>query len=401
MDPSTRRRTGGVLQALLLLSLAAHCCALGGLRLAVVGDFGSKDAGELAVSNLTQGWDTPSKLDAVISLGDNAYFFGLASEIQERIPPYYGWAITTDTATNRFWPCPGNHDWGGLCNDPKGLDPYLAYFKALSSKPNPRVYEHIIGELHFFMLDSHCSEPLGVTVTSQQAAWLKAALAASTAPFKIVAFHHPPFSSFRGYQPNMDWPFAEWGADLVMAGHDHIYERLDNPRKVPGKDGFPYFVNGAGGQALYTFSNPQPASAFKYKSDFGAQLLTTKYRPFASGAYYDLDLAFYSAGGGLNGGTLQECYRITKLIGTGITPTTTYTAACPAVTAQSDYSLLTNKLAPAFAPSPLQKWRYFNAGKKALSVKSWTALAYDDSAWSVGASPLGYGAANDSAVPGL
>jgi hypothetical protein len=150
----------------------------------------------------------------------------------------------------------------------------------------------------------------------------------------------------------------------------------------------------AGGQALYTFSNPQPASAFKYKSDFGAQLLTTKYRPFASGAYYDLDLAFYSAGGGLNGGTLQECYRITKLIGTGITPTTTYTAACPAVTAQSDYSLLTNKLAPAFAPSPLQKWRYFNAGKKALSVKSWTALAYDDSAWSVGASPLGYGAAN-------
>jgi hypothetical protein len=62
MDPSTRRRTGGVLQALLLLSLAAHCCALGGLRLAVVGDFGSKDAGELAVSNLTQGWDTPSKL---------------------------------------------------------------------------------------------------------------------------------------------------------------------------------------------------------------------------------------------------------------------------------------------------------------------------------------------------
>ena len=41
-------------------------------------------------------------------------------------------------------------------------------------------------------------------------------------------------------------PFETWGADAVMAGHDHIYERLSNPRAITGKAGFPYTVNGLG-----------------------------------------------------------------------------------------------------------------------------------------------------------
>ena len=48
----------------------------------------------------------------------------------------------------------------------------------------------------------------------------------------------------------MQWPFQAWGADAVLAGHVHNYERLD-------KNGLPYFVNGSGGNSLYgyTFSN--------------------------------------------------------------------------------------------------------------------------------------------------
>jgi hypothetical protein len=117
-------------------------------------------------------------------------------------------------------------------------------------------------------------------------------------------------------------------------------------------------------------------------------------RPFATGAYYDLDISFYSAGSGTTGGTLQDCYRVTRLVSAGAATTTSYAPGCPALTATSDYSLFTNELAPAFAPSPLQKWKYFDAGKKSLSVKTWPTLPYDDSAWAVGASPLGYGAGN-------
>ena len=52
-------------------------------------------------------------------------------------------------------------------------------------------------------------------------------LAASTAPWKIVYMHHPPYSSSQhGSTPGMQWPFENWGASLVLTGHDHTYERI-------------------------------------------------------------------------------------------------------------------------------------------------------------------------------
>ena len=64
----------------------------------------------------------------------------------------------------------------------------------------------------------------------------------------------------------MQWPFATWGADAVLAGHDHTYERLT-------VDNIPYFVNGLGGRSLYPFNNPLPESELRYNADFGAMLV--------------------------------------------------------------------------------------------------------------------------------
>ena len=77
-----------------------------------------------------------------------------------------------------------------------------------------------------------------------QGTWLKNALAASTTPWQIVYFHHAAYTSTsRGNSTYMQWPFAQWGADAVISGHDHDYERLSI-------NGIPYFVDGLGGSSL-------------------------------------------------------------------------------------------------------------------------------------------------------
>ena len=83
------------------------------------------------------------------------------------------------------------------------------------------------GPVHFFALDSDENEPDGVGSSSVQAAWLKRGLAGSTSNWNIVYFHHAPYSSgMHGSTTWMQWPFAAWGAQAVLTGHDHTYERL-------------------------------------------------------------------------------------------------------------------------------------------------------------------------------
>ena len=65
----------------------------------------------------------------------------------------------------------------------------------------------------------------------------------------------------------MSWPFRKWGADVVLAGHDHTYERLT-------VDGIPYFVNGLGGASRYDFPGPAlPETQFRYNGEYGAMLV--------------------------------------------------------------------------------------------------------------------------------
>ena len=80
--------------------------------------------------------------------------------------------------------------------------------------------------------------------------------------------HHPPFSSSVN---GSDWRWSSgriqsWGASAVVAGHDHTYERIM-------RDGFTYFVNGAGGYPLYPFGPPVAGSTVRFNADYGAMLV--------------------------------------------------------------------------------------------------------------------------------
>ncbi len=238
------------------------------VRLAVIGDYGVGGAAEAEVAALVASWSP----DFIITTGDNNYSQGSAATIDQNIGQYYHSYIYPyaggygDGATaNRFFPAMGNHDWFTYTL-PSNPPPYLGYFQLPG---NERYYSFAWGPLELFCLDSDGHEPDGYGVNSSQAHWLQAALAGSTAPWKLVYMHHPPYSSGpHGSTSALQWPYAAWGASAVLAGHDHDYERIE-------RDGLPYFVDGAGGAGLYDF-NPQAivaGSQVRYNAEHGAMLI--------------------------------------------------------------------------------------------------------------------------------
>lgn len=239
---------------------------------ATIGDFGDGTAKEAAVATLIAGWNP----DHVVTLGDNNYEDGAAGTIDAHIGQFYHAFISPYTGRygagsptgNRFWPALGNHDW--QCSG--CATPYLNYF---TLPGNERYYTTTLGPVDLFVLDSDSHEPDGISSTSRQATWLKNALASSPAPWKIVAFHHSPYTSgvTDGPTAALRWPFAAWGADWVFSGHEHNYERL--AKSDPNTTGpiIPYTVNGLGGcdGCLYPFGPPVAGSLVRFTGQYGAQ----------------------------------------------------------------------------------------------------------------------------------
>jgi hypothetical protein len=119
------------------------------VRLAVIGDYGTASKKEEAVANLVKSWNP----DFIITVGDNNYPDGTALTIDPNIGQYYHDFIFpyngiygSGSATNRFFPSLGNHDWRAT-----GALPYLNYF---TLPGNERYYDFIWGPVHLFALDS-------------------------------------------------------------------------------------------------------------------------------------------------------------------------------------------------------------------------------------------------------
>jgi tartrate-resistant acid phosphatase type 5 len=232
------------------------------VRFAVIGDYGGGGQPEADVAGLVGSW----QVDFIITVGDNNYPDGAADTIDQNVGQFYHAYISpynggfgSGAEQNLFFPTLGNHDW----NTDKA-QPYLDYF---TLPGNERYYDFTRGAVHFFALDSDSREPDGMNRSSAQAAWLQAQLAASTSPWNVVYLHHAPYSSGRhGPTDWAQWPYKEWGADVILAGHDHTYERLL-------VDGLPYFVNGLGGGSKYAFLMIEDGSQFRYNDDYGAMLV--------------------------------------------------------------------------------------------------------------------------------
>jgi hypothetical protein len=231
---------------------------------AVIGDFGEAGQPASDVAALVHSWAP----EFITTVGDNNYMDGSAATIDENIGQYYHDFIApyagkfgTGATQNRFFPSLGNHDWRAT-----DLRPHLDYF-ALPG--NERYYSVSWGPVDLFVVDSDPHEPDGVHSDSTQAQWLKAELAAADGPWKIVVMHHPPYSSgSHGSEPDMQWPYEEWGATAVLAGHDHHYERIE-------KGGLLYFINGLGGfHERYPVKSVLEDSKLRFNDDWGAMRIS-------------------------------------------------------------------------------------------------------------------------------
>lgn len=258
-----RRKQLGLRSALVLLLLAWTCTGHA-QRFAAIGDYGFAGNPERDVALLVKSWDP----DFIITLGDNNYDSGDSSTIDQNIGQYYHSYIGNyrgrygpSASTNRFFPSLGNHDYYT-----RNGEAYRDYF---TLPGNGRYYEFVRGDVHFFALNSDPAEPDGITAASVQAQWLRARLAASSSRWNVVYLHHAPYSSgAHGNTPDLQWPFREWGASAVLAGHDHHYERLL-------VDELPYVVNGLGGRSIYRVAVQRlPQSQTTFNGDFGAMLIT-------------------------------------------------------------------------------------------------------------------------------
>ncbi len=241
-------------------------------RLALISDFGTLQQSEADVMNLVKGWNTQVPLDAIITSGDNDQVNG--DDYVNRVGNYYDEFIYgRGSATQRFLPVPGNHDWG-YNSGRWDLVPYEAFFTIPdaaqgSTSGNERYYNYKIGDVEVFMLDSDPYEPDGTSSTSPQALWAKNAIEHSTAAWQIVSFHHAAYSSSSAHYSStwMQWPFQAWGADLVVSGHNHVYERVN-------VDGLRFVTNGVGGwDGLNGFGTVVAGSEVRYNAQNGAILL--------------------------------------------------------------------------------------------------------------------------------
>ncbi|HEY3254261.1 MAG TPA: metallophosphoesterase [Polyangiaceae bacterium] len=234
-----------------------------GGRFVIIGDYGASGEEEAQVAALARALEP----DFIVTTGDNNYPLGAAETIDENvgryfhefIAPYHG-TFGSGARDNRFFPCLGNHDWYTL-----EAQPYLDYF---SLPNNERYYDIVRGSVQLFALDSDPNEPDGTDFDSVQGRWFEQRIRASTVPWRVVYFHHPPYSSGpHGSSLGMRWPFREWGATVVYSGHDHTYERFDI-------DGFPYIVNGVGGNELYEPVETAAGSVVRYNDVHGLVLVT-------------------------------------------------------------------------------------------------------------------------------
>jgi Calcineurin-like phosphoesterase len=215
-------------------------------------------AGDIASCGLDGDEATARQVDGiagtVFTAGDNAYEAGSADDFKNCYDPTWG------RFKDRTRPAAGNHDW--LTPDAQG---YRDYFGAAAVNADGKTwYSYDLGEWHIVVLDANCGQVGGCGADSDQGRWLAADLAANQSVCTMAIWHQPRFSSGdeHGNDPEVD-PF--WralyaaGADVVVNGHDHDYERF-GPQDPAGHPdaarGIREFVVGTGGAAIRGFNPP-------------------------------------------------------------------------------------------------------------------------------------------------
>jgi hypothetical protein len=217
------------------------------------GDIAScRSTGDEATAGLLAGIDS-----TVATLGDHAYPKGTDANFAECYEPSWG------QFKARTMPSPGNHEY-----ETPGASGYFDYFGKAAGDPGEGYYSYDLGSWHVISLNSNCSALVGGCAPgSPQEQWLKADLAAHSNACTLAYWHHPRFSSGIHGDNSIVAPFwddlYQAGADVVLNGHDHDYERFA-PLNASGQSdpaqGIREFIVGTGGAEFTEFNRIHPTS---------------------------------------------------------------------------------------------------------------------------------------------
>ena len=209
-------------------------------RVWVLGDAGT--SGPLASPNVNQtavrdafyAWTGARTPNLVLQLGDNAYNSGTDGEFQKGVFDIY----PTMLRKTPFWSCLGNHE---TAQSTAFVDTY-PYFSIYTfpiagecggvASGTEHYYSFDYGNIHFISLDSMTASR---AANGAMATWLQSDLASTTATWIVCFFHHPPYTKgshdsdteteLIEMRQNMLPILEAGGADLVLSGHSHCYER--------------------------------------------------------------------------------------------------------------------------------------------------------------------------------
>ena len=211
-------------------------------------------AGDIAECGQPGAAKTAALLDGipgtVFTAGDNVYMNGTPREFE-------CYQATWGRHRDRTYPSPGNHDYGT-----SGASGYFQYFGERAGPMGQGYYGFDAGAWRVVSLDSN----VGWREGSAQLQWLRRDLQQSRARCVAAIMHHPLVSS----GPNGDNPHVrdlwralqEAGADIVIAAHDHLYERHAriNQDGRPDPRGLRLFTVGTGGARIYSISGARPTT---------------------------------------------------------------------------------------------------------------------------------------------
>ena len=234
-------------------------------------------AGDIASCDDLAGAEATAKLidkipGTVFAAGDLAYPDGSAEQFANCYAPTWG------RFKNRTRPAPGNHEYHST-----GASAYSSYFGDAAGDPTKGYYSYDLGAWHVIVLNSECAEVGGCDAPSPQGKWLKQELDQHPVACTLAYWHKPLFSSGgrHGNDPDMKplWQtLYAAGADVVLNGHDHNYERFA-PQDPDGnndpKRGIREFVVGSGGKNSHrAMGTTKPNSEARNDDTFGVLKLT-------------------------------------------------------------------------------------------------------------------------------
>ncbi len=247
-----------------------------------IGDFGKANQGQIDVMNSYVNYTGSTHTDLWLWMGDNAYNDGTDAEYQTKVFDIYKNIMTYMP----FYPCPGNHDYNSVCaipcfSNPTGHSgPYLDIVDVPTmgeaggvASTRELYYSFDYANVHFISLNSElgslipgydwCGTYSSSNFTgSPLHTWLISDLNANTKPWTVVYFHQPPYTKgshdsddiyelyMTAMRQNFIPIFEQYGVDVVLCGHSHVYERsyllrghygtsstFNNSYKVDGRSG--------------------------------------------------------------------------------------------------------------------------------------------------------------------